>query len=340
VGKEWAIRVGLMTTSIALALLLAEGVARIIHPINDGRDNVTLDGRRIGGWFKPGSVYRQVSNEYDALTTITEKGHRVPGSDGNPEVVFIGDSFTFGWGLTDDEAFATIYCRSRQRTCANLGAPGTGTTRQVERLTRFVNDWHWHPTEVKLFFFGMSTSFSAGNDFVDNYEYKRGPEPQSHTGAEATETTLARSPASGRAPGGIVERVISWQQPILRHSNLMRLAKYYWGPLMKSLVIAEPGQRMTEALQYTKAALQDLDDLSRRVGFEYNVYLLVPVQDIIRGSHQDTLATLQRVSPRPVISTAELFLESPKDFYYAFDGHLNAKGSRRIAEFLMSRESH
>src|SRR5688572_4955278 len=97
--KEWCIRIGMMGVSLVIALALAEGVARAFYPIYDGRDNVTLDGRPIKDWFEPGSVYRQVSNEYDARTTITDKGHRVPGTAGNPDVVFVGDSFTYGYGL-------------------------------------------------------------------------------------------------------------------------------------------------------------------------------------------------------------------------------------------------
>ena len=58
-------------------------------------------------------------------------------------------------------------------SCVNLGMPGSGTSRQVKRLEEFMQKWDWHPKQVKLFFFGMSTSFSAGNDFVDNYNYGR-----------------------------------------------------------------------------------------------------------------------------------------------------------------------
>lgn len=84
VAKEWALRFLLIVISVLFTLSLAEMVARAFFPISDGRDNITLDGRPIKDWFEPGSVYRQVSNEYDAVTTITDKGHRVPGTDGNP----------------------------------------------------------------------------------------------------------------------------------------------------------------------------------------------------------------------------------------------------------------
>ncbi len=351
-GREWLIRVILLSFSLLLGLVTAEVTARIVFPISDGRDNVLLTGEKIKGYFKPGSVYKQVSNEYSALTTITQKGHRVPGVDGDasPDVVFIGDSFTYGWGLTDDESFAMIYCKELRVSCANLGIPGTGTLSHVERLEAFIDRWHWRPKEVKLFFFGMSQSFSSGNDFVDNYyRYQRGvglsdpvldramraadglsEEP------EASPGDRPQAPRASRPAFSLTERVVRAQALILRYSTLMRLAKFYWGPLLKSTFVADPGDRMQVATIATQQALARLDSLSRRVGFEYTIYLIVPVQDLMRGSYPDTLATLNRVSPKPAVTTAPAFLQEPQSYYYSFDGHLNAKGSRRLAELLVS----
>jgi hypothetical protein len=178
---------------------------------------------------------------------------------------------------------------------------------------------------VKLFFFGMSSSFSAGNDFVDNYTYGRW-----RNGERAGEV-LANT--AGQEPTlSLAARVIGWQSRLLEHSNLVRFAKFHWGPLLRSLLLADPGQeRMADALMYTDEGFAELDELSRDIGFEYSVYLIVPVQDIIRGTHGQTLATLNRVSRTPAVSTATLFVAAPQQFYYAYEGHLNTKGSRRIS---------
>lgn len=338
VAREWALRLFLIVVSIPIALGIAEVLARLFFPISDGRDNVTLEGKSVKSWFEPGSVYRQVSNEYDAITTITDKGHRVPGVEGNPDVIFLGDSFTYGYGLRDEETFASIYCSHLRRACVNLGMPGSGTLKQVERLQEFIERWHWKPKEVKLFFFGMSGSFSAGNDFVDNFDrYVR-----EHTSPASSNDDQRESEGRKQRQTGFAERVIGMQESLLGHSTLMRLAKYYWGPMLRSLLVADPGkERMAIAEIATRESLAKLDDLSRQVGFTYKIYLLVPVQDIIRGTDEDTLATLNRVAPAPAVSTAHLFREHPQDFYYAFDGHLNGKGSRQIADFLIrSDEPH
>jgi len=330
VAKEWAIRVGLVFGSLLVTVLVAEGLSRIFAPISDLRENITLDGGRIEDFVAPGSVYRQVSNEYDALTTITDKGHRVPEVVGNPDVIFVGDSFTFGFGLDDEQTFVGIYCRQQRLSCANLGQPGSGTQKEINRLEEFLATWNWRPREVRLFFFAMSGSFSAGNDFVDNYHLEQ------RLRAEAAGVADAELEVQ---KGGAAERIIGLQAILLRHSNLLRLLKFYAGPMLKSMFIADPGpERMVVALDATQRALSRLDQLSREFGFEYTIYLIVPVQDILRGTATDTLATLNAVSPKPAVATAHLYAGAPAKYYFAFDGHLNAEGNRLMAEFLAGRD--
>lgn len=329
--REWLLRLILLGGSLVFSFLLAEVVIRVFFPINDGRANVTLAGQPINDWFPPGTAYRQVSNEYDAITTITDKGHRVPGTDGNPDVIFLGDSFTYGYGLKDNETFSSIYCAQRRVACANLGIPGSGTQRQLARLKEFLEKYGWKPKEVKLFFFAMSGSFSSGNDFVDNYDY----------GLRMAAMARGEVPRPGPPPPppNLAARIISWQSALMEYSYVVRRAKYHWGPLIKSLLVNDPGeQRMALALQFTKQALADLDTLSRQAGFAYTIYLIVPVQDLIRGTQDETLAALDGVAPKPAVTTAPAVADSPTQYYYAFDGHLNPAGNRRVAELLLARE--
>lgn len=341
--KEWLLRLSLLAASTLVGLGSAEVLVRVFYPISDGRDNVTLEGAPIKSWFDAGSVYRQVSNEYDARTTITDKGHRIPGTSGNPDVVFLGDSFTFGWGIADADTFVSIYCTRTGRSCANLGVPGTGTAKQLNRLEQFLDTYDWHPKEVKLVFFGMSTAWSAGNDFVDNYDERElvaaTAPPATNTPAPPEASGRIRDASPRRTGMGLAERVIGLQTFVLGRSNLMRLAKFYWGPMLKSMIVAEPGQeRIAQALHFTERNLKRLDDMSRRRGFAYTIYLIVPVQDLIRRSYPQTLDALSRIAPTPVISTAGLFTDAPARYYYSYDGHINTEGSRRVGAFLVDLE--
>ena len=92
---------------------------------------------------------------------------------------------------------------------------GQRTARQVERLEQFLDKWQWRPKEVKLFFFGMSGSFSAGNDFVDNYNYGRWLKCASRV-ESIRRRAAARQPQAGGRSGSI-----GWQEPLLEHSTLV-----------------------------------------------------------------------------------------------------------------------
>jgi hypothetical protein len=329
----------LVTGSLLFALVIAELFVRTFFPLHGGRDNVSLDGRRLRTFLEPGSVYRQISSEYNALTTITDKGHRVPIVKDNPDVVFLGDSYTFGWGLTDDEAFASIYCKRKHLECANLGMPASGTANQVARLQEYLDAWNWRPRKVKLFFFGMSSSFSAGNDFNDNYIHERLRAQESAAPEDATGDEGRESLTREQTRPGFGGWIIASQAAILDHFHIMRHVKYHWGPLLRSMVRAVPDERRRmESLSSTGRALRELDELSRKTGFEYDIYLIVPAHDILMGTYRDTLAMLDSVAPKPAIPTAHLFVDAPRDFYFSYDGHLNSNGSRRLAEFLIARE--
>lgn len=55
----------------------------------------------------------------------------------NPEVVFIGDSFTTGIGVNQEETFASLVEKRLKTTTLNLGVPSYGTAREMLLLKRF-----------------------------------------------------------------------------------------------------------------------------------------------------------------------------------------------------------
>jgi hypothetical protein len=302
---------------VACALAIAEAGSRLVAPIHL-HTLIGADGRTLPSWLAPGTTYRQVSSEYDARTTITPEGHRVPAPHGPVDLVFLGDSFTFGTGLADEQTFAWQYCEASGRSCANLAEPGSGTLRQVERLREFLDGHGWRPREVKLFVFAMTASFSAGNDFQDNYL-----------------ASLGEGGAQPAARPGWLERALGLRGGLERSSNLVRLVKYRWGPLLRTALV--PGlddARRRAALEATRGALAALAQLAGSRGAALSIYLIVPVQDVRRGTHRDTLAALSAIAPAPVQPTAQLFAADPERYYYPLDGHLNPEGARAIAGLL------
>lgn len=335
--NERIARLTLLTGSILFSLCIIEVTSRFFFPVSVHVENISLDGKPVAAWMTPGITYRQIFSEYDAITTITDKGHRVPKVESNPDVVFLGDSFTFGWGLSDGETFPSLYCEALKYVCANLGVPGTGTEEQVDRLQEFLDKWGWRPREVKLFIMAMTASFSAGNDLTDNIVYEEERKRRSQGNPQVLGNWTASQPEQPRV--GMLERLVSKNAYFLKHSNLVRIAKYFWGPWLRSVL--DPGldqARLKRALDLTHLQLVRFDEISKQYGFTYRIYLIHPVQDILRGSYFDTFSQLSKISPASIRDTAPLFKVNPEQWYYKYDGHINKEGSRRIADFLVSEE--
>ena len=325
----------LLAGSALVGLLMLEVASRIVAPIFPGArrldaagDPVTKTSRDDFSYI-PRLVYRQVSAEYDAEVTITEFGHRVPAPVGNPEVVFIGDSFTFGTGLKDEETFAFLFCEARQISCANLGRIDTGTHEQADILEHFLETNGWRPREVKLVMFAMTGSLMSGNDLRDNLGYDAGGKEKL---VEAKDVSLRTRIAA----------LLRADEVVLRYSNLARWLKLAFGPSVKSLLWPSADEKQLEAaLQSTERGLRRIDALSRKYGFRYTVYLVHPVADLLRGTHVETLEHLQKLIPDPeieLISTAPLYLEEPNAYYFPIDGHINPAGSRALARFLIEEQ--
>jgi hypothetical protein len=90
------------------------------------------DARTI--WrYRPGLNFSYASPEFTMQVRTNAEGLRGPelaDSDDAPTILFIGDSFTFGWGVAEDQRFSDVIGRG-------LGRPASG------RPVRIVNAGHW-----------------------------------------------------------------------------------------------------------------------------------------------------------------------------------------------------
>ena len=164
----------LLLVSIVVSFGVLEAGSRFIFPVQYGHSFITMDGTADITLSQdllaltPSITFRQKTHEYDKVTTHTAAGFRGPMTPDNPDIIFIGDSFTYGTGLSDEETFAYLYCRETGKECANLGRIGSGTVRQIDILEHFMAQESWRPREIKLVMLAMTSALMAGNDLMDN----------------------------------------------------------------------------------------------------------------------------------------------------------------------------
>jgi hypothetical protein len=336
------INISIIGIAILVALSLTEFVSRLILPISSGAQFLNLDGSLVSKLeadyyrYQPDLKYRQVSAEFDAVTTIDRFGNRVLTATGNPEVIFLGDSFTFGHGLSNKNTFAYIYCAELRIKCANLARPGLGTTEELDILEYYLNSYGWRPKTVKLVMLAMSGAMAAGNDLYDNYLNKKRRVDRKNR------ISTVQSADNIRHKESIVQdesqkHLQKFKNLVLENSNLARHVYFRLGHQIRALLSPPASKKILHiGLNETKKQLERFDELSRKFDFKTETYIIHPVQDLIRGTAPNTIQALKDVVPnQEFISSIGIFDENPRNYYFSYDGHWNTSGAEKFAEFLM-----
>ena len=168
--------ISLFFSSLLIALILAEGFARIfLSDLHDAEatDNVYkfYEFDKKLGW-KNKSNYSGIfkRQEFENKISINSKGMRYKEiqkekSKNKKRIAIMGDSFTWGVGVKDSERFSDIVEKNNigNYEVLNFGVSGYGPLRFFLQLDKVLE---FNPDIILL-------TFCLGNDFADNVFYKR-----------------------------------------------------------------------------------------------------------------------------------------------------------------------
>jgi len=174
-------KIGLIFLSILFSLVLAEAALRVAYGEKFSQRPGFFIGDTSLGW-KPaanldhtffGPDYNiKVKTDGDGyrLGTLNEVGYE------KELVLLCGDSFTFGWGVSNNETMASyldeqVHHSSRGRMrVVNLGVGGYGTIQHVDRLSAFLDN---HTTSrIKCVIIQHCMNDSADNPKTIGYHAK------------------------------------------------------------------------------------------------------------------------------------------------------------------------
>ncbi len=310
----------LLSISLAIVFAIGELASRYVSPVSPGPSIHDLQGNKQKiSYVQANNRFRIVTPDYDAETTITRDGYRAPEANGNPDVIFMGDSFTYAQGVKDDEAFPAIFCKAKGYNCANLAVPGSSTLYEVDRLESYIKTKNWRPKLVNFFFF-------TGNDFRDNLEAAE----KRKNGLDYLPVELNQNPAKAEEKG-LVKSSIDLG---LKYSNLLRVAYYKILPIIRNDP-DEAAASLNKALEITKAEFERLHLLSQQYGFDYQLYVIFPEPEIRLDKYQALGEKLQALTDKPMIMLGDLFKQNSGDYFFPSDGHFSVAGNKRLAEFLI-----
>ncbi len=281
--------------------------------------------------------------EFSARIRTNERGYRKMSKESaTPEFLFLGDSFTFGHGVADNEVASEIFCRARDVACLNLGRSGTDTFDQLRILRRAIDVQQIRPKTVVLIMLAACWLRVAGNDLGDNLsDYRNGARGE-HDGAgqrmnadlrpvgEGSNGTM-RLMRAGVVPsaGDVAKTLQGW---LARFEITKRVMLIVSGGLRSNLYACSEKSELDAAANATRVALDGLVRLSDDHRFKLDIFLVHPYQELA-GTFPTTQAVVRQALPKGVacFATAAQFT---KDDYYLYDGHFNARGQAKLASIL------
>ena len=343
---RWLPNFVLLTVSVLIALVIAEVISRWLIPVTFSHRFIDMEtGQNVQPYragelrLTPNLNMRHTAMEFDATMSLTPLGTRGPTNGLPPEVIFVGDSFTFGWGIADGQTFVDQFCKKAHLKCANLGMPTTGTKTQLDILNHYLKTEGWRPTIVYLVFWGMTSQLSSGNDLLDNLKEARQMVNQSPDMIESSRKTAKSSAPSMQRE--IETPLRNWEHVLnlrryLFESNLFRLIYHKLAPVFRAKFGIRPTPaRLRRALDVTRNEFDRFRSLSEEFGFAPRVVLIHPMQDLMTGTWRETENAISEISTDlTFVKTAESFLPDPTKYYFTRDAHFNSDGAGLVSDIL------
>lgn len=327
--------------ALELALRVVDPAVEIYNPLHGFHQ---ADAQL--GWIGKADIRRRFRRlEFDVTVEHGPDGFRrgdpAPSPDASRRVLFLGDSFTWGWGVGQGEVFTDVLQRRLGPSIAivNRGVNGYGTAQEYLLLQRELERSSYHLV-VLLFF---------QNDLTENLQRGR---YRPYFQLDGDRLTVHNLPAPLRLENRVKTFFKDHSRAFLFLNTRGALLK---ARLKRSRATngdrdVEPGgtQLPAEVLQrgyeLTRRLLLEMDTLVRRHGGRF-VLVFIPFPEDLPGKPPPPWsAELRRVVAGVCVSRGIPFIDLTEPFAshrgglrvaFAGDGHWNAAGHRLAAEVLL-----
>lgn len=333
----------LLVVSLAVSLVLGELVLRVALPFDRkqghymrARNVFQFDASRVrydpllGYANRPDLTVEFSNREFRTRVRTNSEGYRDDeASLRDPDVLLLGDSFGFGWGVEEAEGLEKQLERLSGGRVLNLSVSGYGTLQQVLQLERLA---------ATRDLTGATAVFAFYPNDLDDYTVQpRGGDPivdltldgrgMASRGVEEYEEWLAGSRAKLNRGIFRVSYVADLTRQLAR-----RIGREVASALERFGVGTESGPELEDdhfvTFEATLARLRRLAEAeSLRVVFAY-----VPtIRDLDGSSDPELLAGVERAVRAAGFEQVDLRDALAPEDYFPYDAHWRASGHRRAA---------
>lgn len=339
--------------TIALFILLGELLLSVVVNQQYRRDSYYRNCRAriysqeliqfdstIGFRMFPNLDIRLQDKEYDMGIQTNSLGLRDDEiSMVNPAILFLGDSFCFGWGVDQGRTCADLVEKFSGSRCLNFGTSGYGTWQQYLLLENYSANHSISGTTLVFLVY-------PSNDLVEN----RSPLQGLYPSMIKQETEVLAVPVFEDAYQDwmdILERQnsslfgrISYIWDFIRKEYYMNRAIRILDSILKRHPELPRGAELPDKETLFRLSLEKIRTLSDNLSLKVHYYLiptLPQLEDQVIPPDWETAKRVLAEFPFPVTDLSR-FLD-PQD-YYALDAHWNAAGHQKAAAIIQENLFH
>lgn len=349
-----------LTLSLSFSIVIAEWVLRyqrqsIEHEINTSErmePGMILYDAQLGWKLKPYWSGKHHHYDYDVTYNIDRDGFRRSETRReNVDYAVVGDSFSFGLGVNDDETFAALLNASSEEknVYRNYSVPGYSTDQQLLLLNRLKDRID---TDVLLVVY-------LGNDIFDNMRGYPLQAEHAKPYFKLTDNTLSLentpvplAPKSAAARKNTISNIVLGQPHHAKNFSdwFARLEINRRLGLFQqkaALTDEEMDHQFSESLKLFNALVYEIHKLTNKSARKLNVVLLpgrsyVEQPESVSAQYQEYFRQMIQssldVSSIKVMDLAAhlraLHDKGIHKLYYPNEGHLTPLGHQYVADYL------
>ncbi|MFZ5523320.1 MAG: GDSL-type esterase/lipase family protein [Pseudomonadota bacterium] len=310
----------LFILSLVVALVLAEALTRLFVPVRNVGALFTVNDPVMGKRIKKNFHTVRVTPEFTMTFTSNSLGFRGPEPDpqSTNSILFIGDSFTMGFGVNDGEEFPALIKVKLDEALGrnavnvvNTGMGNNGNGRWIKLLNNEADQFKPRLVVLQV----------MANDFEDNV--KEGYFSVSNSG------TLSELP--------IKTSKVKFLEPFL--DNFPGLSNSYFYSLIRQSLATYSDIGMNDAAsregvdyadRLTERLIAEAVSICQKKGY--------PVFAIMVGLEDSRLSRIQAIFHTHQVPTLVIPTKTERaDLYYKIDGHWNREGHAFVARALFEQ---
>lgn len=333
----------LLVISLVVSLLLGEGLLRVlgydpafVNPLNSFHQADS----ELGWLGVPGFSARFQKQEFDAQVSANQEGFRALESPVKPnsnakKSFFLGDSFTWGWGVSNGQVFTDVLQTDlgADYRLKNYGVNAYGNVQEFLLLERILKAGNV-PDSVYV----MLNS----NDFSDNLDRRHLSRPYYEV--------LQGTPTLKNIP--VEDPIGGWVKTLRRQSYLLTFLSYWINyyqatrdhETLQAEVLDQKKAKKSQAsvsdnsYAVMRHVLQDFKSLCAEHDIDLHVVYTPSLRDFTDATpYGRAVGHISASLDISFIDLSQVFAPSPAQYYFSEDEHWNGRGHARAAQALIDQ---